>query len=80
MLALAADCISIVGADEMGEAAARYLTSGRNQNLRLVGFVNEAHFKLGKFVHGYEVPGSLLDLVSVYTRAGFNQILVAPIR
>jgi UDP-GlcNAc:undecaprenyl-phosphate GlcNAc-1-phosphate transferase len=77
LLALPADRVLIVGAGEMAEAAARYLTSGRNQNLRLVGFVDDDNFKLGKFVHGYEVLGSLLDLETIYSRDGFNQILVA---
>ena len=77
LLASSTERILIIGAGELAEMAARYLTSGRNQNLRLVGFVDDDHFKLGKIVHGYEVLGSLLNLESVYGRAKFNHILVA---
>jgi UDP-GlcNAc:undecaprenyl-phosphate/decaprenyl-phosphate GlcNAc-1-phosphate transferase len=67
----------IVGAGEVAEAAARYITSGRNSNLRLVGFVDDDSFKLGKMVHGYPVLGTVADLENIYAESGFNQILIA---
>jgi UDP-GlcNAc:undecaprenyl-phosphate/decaprenyl-phosphate GlcNAc-1-phosphate transferase len=67
----------IVGAGEVAEAAARYITSGRNSNLRLVGFVDDDNFKLGKMVHGYPVLGTVSDLERIYAESGFNQILIA---
>lgn len=69
--------VLIVGAGEVAEAAARYITSGRNPNVRLVGFVDDDNFKLGKRVHGYRVLGAIRDLENVYAASGFNQLLVA---
>ena len=76
MLALPGERVLIVGAGEVAEAAARYMTSGRNQNMRLVGFVDDDSFKLGKVLHGYRVLGTLDDLYDIYAETKFEQILV----
>lgn len=76
LLALPGERVIIVGAGEVAEAAARYMTSGRNQNMRLVGFVDDDSFKLGKVVHGYRVLGTLDDLYKTYAETKFDQILV----
>ena len=77
LIARPSERVLIVGAGEVAEAAARYITSGRNTNVRLVGFVDDDNFKLGKRVHGYRVLGAISDLENVYTASGFNQLLVA---
>jgi len=77
LVARPGDRVLIIGAGEVAEAAARYITSGRNPNLRLVGFVDDDNFKLGKVVHGYQVLGAIKDLESVHSAYGFDQVLVA---
>lgn len=76
LLALPGERVLIVGAGEVAEAAARYMTSGRNQNMRLVGFVDDDSFKLGKVLHGYRVLGTLDDLYKAYAETKFEQILI----
>lgn len=77
LVARPGELVLIVGAGEVAEAAARYITSGRNSNLRLVGFVDDDNFKLGKRVHGYRVLGSIANLESIFAEYGFNQVLIA---
>jgi UDP-GlcNAc:undecaprenyl-phosphate/decaprenyl-phosphate GlcNAc-1-phosphate transferase len=77
LIARPSERVLIVGAGEVAEAAARFITSGRNLNLRLVGFVDDDNFKLGKRVHGYRVLGAIRDLENLYAASGFNQLLVA---
>jgi FlaA1/EpsC-like NDP-sugar epimerase len=77
LLAARTDRVLIVGAGEMAEAAARYIVSSRSRNLRLVGFADDDNFKLGKFVHGYKVLGTIEELAKIHAGTAFNQILVA---
>ena len=77
LLAPANERVLIVGAGELGEAAARYITSRRSQRLTLVGFADDDGFKLGKIVHGRPVLGSLDDLEKVHAATEFNEVLVA---
>jgi UDP-GlcNAc:undecaprenyl-phosphate/decaprenyl-phosphate GlcNAc-1-phosphate transferase len=77
LVARPGELVLIVGAGEVAEAAARYITSGRNSNLRLVGFVDDDNFKLGKRVHGYRVLGTIANLESIFAEYGFNQVLIA---
>ncbi|HKV54525.1 MAG TPA: hypothetical protein VJN94_07755 [Candidatus Binataceae bacterium] len=77
LLAKPGQRVLIVGAGEIAEAAARYITSGRFQYARLVGYVDGDGFKLGKMVHGYKVLGTLEELAQICDRAHFDQILVA---
>jgi len=77
LLALPDERVLIVGAGELAEAAARYLTLHRGQRLKLVGFVDDDSFKQGKLVHGRRVLGTLADLERIFERRGFSQVLVA---
>jgi UDP-GlcNAc:undecaprenyl-phosphate GlcNAc-1-phosphate transferase len=77
LLAPASERVLIVGIGELGEAAARYITSRRSRSLRLVGFADDDGFKLGKLVHGRSVLGSLDDLEKIHAASQFNQVLVA---
>jgi FlaA1/EpsC-like NDP-sugar epimerase len=61
----------------MGEAAVRYIFSGSDRRVRLVGFVDDDGFKDGKLVHGHQVLGSLDDLPRIYAATGFHRILIA---
>jgi FlaA1/EpsC-like NDP-sugar epimerase len=61
----------------MGEAAVRYIFSGSDRRVRLVGFVDDDGFKDGKLVHGHQVLGSLDDLPWIYAATGFHRILIA---
>jgi UDP-GlcNAc:undecaprenyl-phosphate/decaprenyl-phosphate GlcNAc-1-phosphate transferase len=77
MLAMPDERVLIVGAGELAEAAARYLTTHRNRRFKLVGFVDDDSFTLGKLVHGRRVLGTLADLERIYTARQFSQVLVA---
>ena len=77
LLAPASERVLIVGIGELGEAAARYITSRHSRSLRLVGFADDDGFKLGKLVHGRSVLGSLDDLEKIHAASQFNQVLVA---
>jgi UDP-GlcNAc:undecaprenyl-phosphate/decaprenyl-phosphate GlcNAc-1-phosphate transferase len=77
LLALPDERVLIVGAGELAEAAARYLTSLRSRRFRLIGFVDDDSFTLGKLVHGRRVLGTLADLERIYETRQFSQLLVA---
>ena len=77
LLAMPDERVLIVGASELAEAAARYLTTHRTLRFKLVGFVDDDSFTLGKLVHGRRVLGTLADLERIYTIRQFSQVLVA---
>lgn len=77
LLALPTERVLIVGAGRMGEAAVRYIFSGNDRRVRLVGFVDDDAFKEGKLVHGHQVLGSLDDLPRLHAMTGFHWILIA---
>jgi UDP-GlcNAc:undecaprenyl-phosphate/decaprenyl-phosphate GlcNAc-1-phosphate transferase len=77
LLASPDERVLIVGAGELAEAAARYLTSQRSRRFKLVGFVDDDSFTLGKLVHGRRVLGTLADLERIYHIRQFSQVLVA---
>ena len=77
LVALPDERVLIVGAGELAEAAARYLTSHRGRRFKLVGFVDDDSFTLGKLVHGKRVLGTLADLEQIYAARQFSQVLVA---
>ncbi|MGH7914015.1 MAG: hypothetical protein ACREPW_05120, partial [Candidatus Binataceae bacterium] len=77
LFALPTERVLVVGAGRMGEAAVRYIFSGNDRRVRLVGFVDDDGFKGGKLVHGHQVLGSLDDLPRIYTATGFHWILIA---
>jgi UDP-GlcNAc:undecaprenyl-phosphate GlcNAc-1-phosphate transferase len=77
LFALPTEQVLIVGAGRMGEAATRYIFSGSDRRMRLVGFVDDDAFKGGKLVHGHQVLGPLDELPRIYATAGFHRILIA---
>jgi UDP-GlcNAc:undecaprenyl-phosphate/decaprenyl-phosphate GlcNAc-1-phosphate transferase len=77
LFALPTERVLIVGAGRMGEAAVRYIFSGHDRLVRLVGFVDDDIFKEGKLVHGHQVLGPLDELPRIYEATGFHQILIA---
>jgi UDP-GlcNAc:undecaprenyl-phosphate GlcNAc-1-phosphate transferase len=77
LLAVANERVLIVGADELAEAAARYLAVARSRRAKIVGFVDDDAMKLGKLVHGRQVMGSLKDLERILLATNFNELLVA---
>ena len=76
-LAAPHDRVLIIGAGEMAEAAARYITAVRTRRFKLIGFVDDDRFTLGKLVHGRRVMGTLDDLDSIFGSHKFSQMLVA---
>src|SRR5579863_5021110 len=77
LVALPTERVLIVGAGRMGEAAVRYIFSGSDRRMRLVGFVDDDAFKTGKLVHGHQVLGPLDDLPRIYLATGFQRMLIA---
>ena len=77
LLARPDERVLIVGAGELAEAAARYLTTHRGRRFKLVGFVDDDSFTVGKLVHGRRVLGTLADLDRIYETRPFSQVLVA---
>jgi FlaA1/EpsC-like NDP-sugar epimerase len=77
LLASPDERVLIVGAGELAEAAARYLTTHRSRRFKLIGFVDDDSFTLGKLVHGRRVLGTLTDLERIYQTRQFSQVLVA---
>jgi UDP-GlcNAc:undecaprenyl-phosphate/decaprenyl-phosphate GlcNAc-1-phosphate transferase len=77
LVALPTERVLIVGAGRMGEAATRYIFSGSDRRMRLVGFVDDDAFKGGKLVHGHQVLGQLDELPRIYATTGFHRILIA---
>ncbi|HUY18541.1 MAG TPA: hypothetical protein VMV15_04880 [Candidatus Binataceae bacterium] len=69
--------VLIVGAGTSAAIAARWIFSGQNRQVKLIGFVDDDAFKLGKLVHGHQVLGSLDDLEAILSRRPFDQIVVA---
>jgi UDP-GlcNAc:undecaprenyl-phosphate/decaprenyl-phosphate GlcNAc-1-phosphate transferase len=77
MIALPTERVLIVGAGRMGEAAVRYIFSGNDRRVRLIGFVDDDAFKEGKLVHGHQVLGPLDDLPRIHIMTEFHWILIA---
>ena len=77
MIALPTERVLIVGAGRMGEAAVRYIFSGNDRRVRLIGFVDDDAFKEGKLVHGHQVLGPLDDLPRIHITTEFHWILIA---
>lgn len=71
------DRVLIVGAGTPGAIAARWVFSGQNRHVSLVGFVDDDAFKRGKLVHGHRVLGSLDDLERVLRKRPFDRIMLA---
>jgi UDP-GlcNAc:undecaprenyl-phosphate GlcNAc-1-phosphate transferase len=76
-LAAPTERVIVVGAGRIGMAAVSYLFSERRQEIRLVGFIDDDSFKLGKLMHGQRVLGTSADLDRVYAASPFDQILIA---
>jgi len=77
LFALPTERVLVVAAGRMGEAAVRYIFSGSDRRIRLVGFVDDDGFMDGKLVHGHQVLGPLDDLPRIYAATGFHRILIA---
>ena len=69
--------VLVIGAGELAESAARYLTSIRVRHFKLVGFIDDDSFTLGKLVHGRRVLGTLDDLDRIFGTRPFTQVLIA---
>jgi FlaA1/EpsC-like NDP-sugar epimerase len=69
--------VLIIGTGIKAEAAARYVTSRRNEGMKVAGLVDGDPFKFGRFMHGSCVVGAIEDLRGIYLTTRFNQILLA---
>jgi FlaA1/EpsC-like NDP-sugar epimerase len=69
--------VLVVGAGEVGAVAANFIFSSRRQSARVIGFIDDDAFKLGKVMHGQRVLGTLNDLERIYEAAPFHELLLA---
>ncbi len=69
--------VLVVGAGEKGAAAANFIFSSRRHGARVIGFVDDDAFKLGKLMHGQRVLGAYNDLERIYEAAPFDELLLA---
>lgn len=69
--------VLVVGAGEKGAVAANFIFSSRRQSARVIGFIDDDAFKLGKVMHGQRVLGTLNDLERIYEAAPFHELLLA---
>lgn len=69
--------VLVVGAGEKGAAAANFIFSSRKHGARVIGFVDDDAFKLGKLMHGQRVLGAYNDLERIYEAAPFHELLLA---
>jgi UDP-GlcNAc:undecaprenyl-phosphate GlcNAc-1-phosphate transferase len=76
-LATQNDRVLVVGAGEIGAAAANFIFSSRRHSARVIGFIDDDAFKLGKLMHGQRVLGTFGDLERIYEAAHFHELLLA---
>lgn len=76
-LAMVTERVLVVGAGELGTAAAEFVVNARRSSARVVGFLDGDEFKRGKIVHGEEVLGAPGDIERVHKLVPFTEIVVA---
>jgi len=76
-LAAQSERVLVVGAGEKGAAAANFIFSSRRRSARVIGFIDDDAFKLGKLMHGQRVLGTYDDLERIYQAAPFHELLLA---
>lgn len=76
-LATQNDRVLVVGAGEIGAAAANFIFFSRRHSARVIGFIDDDAFKLGKLMHGQRVLGTFGDLERIYEAAHFHELLLA---
>jgi UDP-GlcNAc:undecaprenyl-phosphate GlcNAc-1-phosphate transferase len=69
--------VLIVGAGDIGEAAARFVTESRAQGMKVVGLVDGDPSKGGMFFYGSRVLGTVANLLEIERTVKFNEILIA---
>ena len=69
--------VLVVGAGEKGAAAANFIFSSRRHSARVIGFIDDDAFKLGKLMHGQRVLGTFGDLARIYEATPFHELLLA---
>lgn len=69
--------VLVVGAGEKGAAAANFIFSSRRHSARVIGFIDDDAFKLGKLMHGQRVLGTFDDLARIYAATPFHELLLA---
>ncbi|MHB8384189.1 MAG: hypothetical protein ACYDC3_17820 [Candidatus Binataceae bacterium] len=69
--------VLIIGAGQKGAAAANFIFSSRRQSARVIGFIDDDAFKLGKLMHGQRVLGTFGDLERIYEAVPFDELLLA---
>ncbi len=76
-LASANERVLVVGAGEKAAAAANFVFHNRRAKARVIGFIDDDAFKLGKILHGQRVLGGFGELERIYGKSPFEELLVA---
>ncbi len=69
--------VLIAGAGDAGEIVAREIHHSRHVPDHLVGFLDDDPAKLGMFIHGVEVVGTIDQLPEVVEREEINEVIIA---
>jgi FlaA1/EpsC-like NDP-sugar epimerase len=69
--------IGILGAGDVGSALAKDLLSRHGAGLRPVVFLDDAHGKIGRSLHGLAVLGPISDLAAVAKESQLNEVIIA---
>jgi UDP-GlcNAc:undecaprenyl-phosphate GlcNAc-1-phosphate transferase len=70
--------VLIVGAGATADAALQFLTtSSMGLRPKVIGFIDDDHFKHGKMIRGVPVLGSISDFEQVYERLNFDELVLA---
>jgi UDP-GlcNAc:undecaprenyl-phosphate GlcNAc-1-phosphate transferase len=69
--------VLIVGAGDIGEAAARYITDSRVRGMKVVGLVDGDPSTGGMLVYGFRVLGTVANLLEIERTVKFDEILIA---
>lgn len=69
--------ILIVGTGATAEAAIRFLGSGCDEGMQVVGFIGDDPHNVGKIMHGLGILGTLIDLEEIHRETSFTEMMLA---
>jgi len=67
----------IIGAGDAGEKLMREIKDNQNMKYRVVGFIDDDKGKVGKYIHGIKIFGSVDQLGEIVQREAIDELLIA---